>query len=284
MENYLTLVFINGLEVGLILALVALGFSLIYGVGRIIFCTHGEIYMVGAMSSYFLTIKLGLPFSVVLISVALGTGMLGFIFERFLFRRLRGNDFAIFVVSLALGMLLLTLFSELLGTQPVGIKEPFPGYVTFLGVNLSIYKLLVGLTSGGLILALHFFFKQARLGQSIRAMAQDPEAAALQGISMDKTLSLTFVLSCALAGTAGVLVGPIYSVSSSMGTTALMSTFVVVIIGGIGSFPGAIAGGLLLGLLYMFGGLVASKFTYLISFVVVIIFLVARPQGFFGHE
>jgi len=95
---------------------------------------------------------------------------------------------------------------------------------------------------------------------------------------------LTFVLSCALAGTAGVLVGPIYSVSSSMGTTALMSTFVVVIIGGIGSFPGAIAGGLLLGLLYMFGGLVASKFTYLISFVVVIIFLVARPQGFFGHE
>jgi branched-chain amino acid transport system permease protein len=284
MASSLTLVFINGLEVGLIYALVALGFSLIYGVGRIIFCTHGEIYMVGAMSSYFLTMKLGLPFPVVLISVALGTGMLGFLFEKFLFRHLRGNDFSIFVVSLALAMLILTLFSELLGTQPVGITEPIPGYITPMGVNISIYKLLVGLTSGGLIVALHFFFRQAKLGQSIRAVAQDPEAAALQGISMNKTLSLTFVLSLALAGTAGVLVGPIYSVSSSMGTAALMNTFIVVIIGGIGSFPGAIAGGLLLGILQVFGGLLVGKFTFLISFVVIIIFLVVRPQGFFGHE
>lgn len=284
MSSHLTLVFINGLEVGLIYALVALGFSLIYGVGRIIFCTHGEIYMVGAMSSYFLTMKLGLPFPVVLISVALGTGLLGFLFEKFLFRRLRGNDFSIFVVSLALAMLVLTLFSELLGTQPVGIREPIPGYITWMDMKISIYKLLVGLTSGGLIVALHFFFQRVKLGQSIRAVAQDPEAAALQGISMDKTLSLTFVLSCALAGIAGVLVGPIYSVSSSMGTAALMNTFVVVIIGGIGSFFGAIAGGLLLGILQVMGGLLVGKFTFLVSFVVIIIFLVARPKGFFGHE
>lgn len=284
MPSYLTLTFINGLEVGLIYALVALGFSLIYGVGRIIFCTHGEIYMVGAMSSYFLTMKLGLPFPVVLISVALGTGLLGFLFEKFLFRRLRGNDFSIFVVSLALAMLVLTLFSQLLGTEPVGIREPIPGYITWMGINISIYKLLVGLTSGGLIVALHFFFQRAKLGQSIRAVVQDPEAAALQGISMDKTLSLTFVLSLALAGIAGVLVGPIYSVSSGMGTAALMNTFVVVIIGGIGSFPGAIAGGLSLGILQVFGGLLVGKFTFLVSFVVIIIFLVARPQGFFGHE
>ncbi len=284
MATSLTLVFINGLELGLIYALVALGFSLIYGVGGIIFCTHGEIYMVGAMSSYFLTMKLGLPFPVVLISVALGTGMMGFLFEKFLFRHLRGNDFSIFVVSLALAMLILTLFSELLGTQPVGVTEPIPGYITPMGVNISIYKLLVGLTSGGLIVALHFFFRQAKLGQSIRAVAQDPEAAALQGISMNKTLSLTFVLSLAVAGTAGALVGPIYSVSSSMGNAALMNTFIVVIIGGIGSFPGAIAGGLLLGILQVFGGLFVGKFTFLISFVVIIIFLVVRPQGFFGHE
>jgi branched-chain amino acid transport system permease protein len=277
-------VFVNGLEMGLIYALIALGFSLIYGVGRIMFCTHGEVYMVGAMSSYFLTMKLGLPFPLVLILVALGTGVFGLIIERFLFRQLRGNDFAIFVVSLALAMLVINLFSEVLGTVPVRTEELFTGGIAPMGVNLSINKLIVALISGGLILGAHFFFQRVKIGQSLRAVAQDPEAAALQGISINKTVSLTFFISLALAGIAGALVASVFVVSTGIGGAALLNTFVVVILGGIGSFPGAIAGGIFLGILHGVGGLFLGKFTYLISFVVVIIFLIVRPQGFFGQE
>jgi branched-chain amino acid transport system permease protein len=284
MVTSLAQVFINALELGLIYALVALGFSLIYGVGRVIFCTHGEVYMVGAMSSYFLTTKLGLPFPLVLISVGLGTGVFGLLIERFLFRRLRGNDFAIFVVSLALAMVILNLFSEIFGTEPVRANELFSGYITPMGVNLSLDKMIVALISVGLILGLHVFFQRVKVGQSMRAVAQDPEAAALQGISINKTVSLTFFLSLSVAGVAGVLVAPVFIINTGMGTSALMNTFVVVILGGIGSFPGAIAGGLFLGILHVVGGLFIGKFTFLLSFVAVIIFLVVRPQGFFGHE
>jgi branched-chain amino acid transport system permease protein len=284
MVTSLAQVFINALELGLIYALVALGFSLIYGVGRVIFCTHGEVYMVGAMSSYFLTTKLGLPFPLVLISVGLGTGVFGLLIERFLFRRLRGNDFAIFVVSLALAMIILNLFSEIFGTEPVRANELFSGYITPMGVNLSLDKMIVALISVGLILGLHVFFQRVKVGQSMRAVAQDPEAAALQGISINKTVSLTFFLSLSVAGVAGVLVAPVFIINTGMGTSALMNTFVVVILGGIGSFPGAIAGGLFLGILHVVGGLFIGKFTFLLSFVAVIIFLVVRPQGFFGHE
>ncbi|MGD0352378.1 MAG: branched-chain amino acid ABC transporter permease [Dehalococcoidia bacterium] len=284
MVTSLAQVFINALELGLIYALVALGFSLIYGVGSVIFCTHGEVYMVGAMSSYFLTTKLGLPFPLVLISVGLGTGVFGLLIERFLFRRLRGNDFAIFVVSLALAMVILNLFSEIFGTEPVRANELFSGYIAPMGVNLSLDKMIVALISVGLILGLHVFFQRVKVGQSMRAVAQDPEAAALQGISINKTVSLTFFLSLSLAGVAGVLVAPVFIINTGMGTSALMNTFVVVILGGIGSFPGAIAGGLFLGILHVVGGLFIGKFTFLLSFVAVIIFLVVRPQGFFGHE
>jgi branched-chain amino acid transport system permease protein len=284
MVTSLAQVFINALELGLIYALVALGFSLIYGVGRVIFCTHGAVYMVGAMSSYFLTTKLGLPFPLVLISVGLGTGVFGLLIERFLFRRLRGNDFAIFVVSLALAMIILNLFSEIFGTEPVRANELFSGYITPMGVNLSLDKMIVALISVGLILGLHVFFQRVKVGQSMRAVAQDPEAAALQGISINKTVSLTFFLSLSVAGVAGVLVAPVFIINTGMGTSALMNTFVVVILGGIGSFPGAIAGGLFLGILHVVGGLFIGKFTFLLSFMAVIIFLVVRPQGFFGHE
>lgn len=284
MATSLAQVFINGLEVGLIYALVALGFSLIYGVGRIIFCAHGEVYMVGAMSCYFLTTKLGLPFPLVLIIVALGTGIFGLIVDRFLFRRLRGNDFAIFVVSLALGIVILNLFSEVFGTEPVRARELFSGYIVPMGVNLSLDKMIVALISVGLILGLHVFFQRVKVGQSMRAVAQDPEAAALQGISINKTVSLTFFLSLSVAGIAGALVATVFISYTGMGTAALMNTFVVVILGGIGSFPGAIAGGLFLGILNDVGGLLIGKFTFLLSFVAVIIFLVVRPRGLFGLE
>lgn len=276
-------VIINGLELGLIYALIALGFSLIYGVGRIIFCTHGEIYALGAMASYLLVMTLDLPFVAALVLIALSTGLFGVLIERFLFRNLYGNIFNIFIVSLALAMIISNLLSETLGAQAVGVKGLFPGNISPMGVTLSVDKLVVALTSIVLILALDFFLRWAKMGQAIRAVAQNPEAASLQGIDTRKMLSLTFFLSLALAGTAGVLVAPIYFVNAPMGSSALLNTFIVVILGGLGSFPGAIAGGLFVGILQTAGGLFVGQYTFLFSFVVVIIFLIVRPQGFFGR-
>ncbi|MCJ7792338.1 MAG: branched-chain amino acid ABC transporter permease [Dehalococcoidia bacterium] len=276
-------VLINGFELGFIYALVALGFSLIYGVGRIIFCTHGEIYMMGAMFCYLLITRLSWPYPLALFSVTILTGIFGLILDRALFRRFYGNDFNIFIVSLALAMIIANSFMELFGPQAVGITEPFPGIVSFLTIDLARDKLIVAVISVGLILALKFFFDRAKAGQAIRAVAQDPEAASLQGINKSQILSLTFFLSLAVAGAAGALVAPLYSVSTSMGQSALLDTFIVVILGGLGSFPGAILGGLLLGLLQSIGTIFIGHFAYLVSFTIVIIFLVIKPQGFFGH-
>ncbi len=278
------IVIINGLELGLLYALIALGFSLIYGVGRIMFCTHGEIYMLGALAAWFLIENVGLPFGLVLLLVLLGSGVVGLIFDRFL-RPLYTNTFAVFVITLSLATVISSTSLELFGGQSLGVKEPLTGFVSLMGISLPIMKLVVALISALLIVALHFFFSRVKAGQAIRAMAQNPEGAALQGIDKNRTVSLTFFLALATAGIAGVLMLPIYFVDASMGGSALLTTFIVVILGGIGSFPGAIAGGLFVGMLRSVGGLFMSgQITYLISFVVVVVFLVVRPRGFFGHE
>ena len=275
---------VNGLELGLIYALVAIGFSLIYGTAKIIFCAHGEVYMVGAMASYYLISHQGMPFFLVLVLVMLGTGTFGLIVDRVLIRRLYGQDLNIFLVSLGLAIIIASTFLLIFGASAKGLKPPFPGLINVIGINLSVNKLMVALISIVLILALHFFFHRVKKGQSIRAYAQDPEAAALQGISINRTVPITFFISLTFAGGAGVLVAPIYFADVFMGTPALLNTFIVVILGGIGSFPGAIVGGLFLGLLTCVGSIFIGELSFILSFLIIIIFLIIKPQGFFGHE
>jgi len=277
-------ILINGVELGLLYALIALGFSLIYGVGRIIFCAHGEIYMIGGVLTYFLIMKLHLPFVVAFIALPLAISIFAFLIERFLFRHFYGNDFAVFIVSLALGVIIANSFLRIFGGTWVGVRSPIEGNLDLFGMSLPMDKIVVALVSIALILGLHFFFSRVKLGQAVRAVAQDPEAATLQGISVNGILAVTFSLSLALAGAAGVLMAPLYSVNAAMGSAALLNTFIVVILGGVGSFPGAIAGGLFLGMLHSLGALFIGQLTFLVAFVVIIIFLIVRPQGFFGRE
>ncbi len=276
--------FINGLELGLIYALMAIGFSLIYGTAKIIFCTHGEIYMIGGMAAYFLVSQEGLPYFPALIFIMLSLGIFGLVIDRVLFRRLYGNDLSIFMASIGLAIVLSSVFLLIFGGQSRGIGSPFHGAIKVMGIHFSVNKLIVALISIGIILILHFFFHKVKAGQAVRAYAQDPEAAALQGISANRTVPLTFFVSLSVAGGAGVLVAPVYFADVFMGTPSLLNTFIVVILGGIGSFPGAIAGGLFLGILHSFGSLFIGELSFLLSFIIIIIFLIIRPQGFFGHE
>ncbi len=280
----LAITFINGVELGLLYALIAVGFSLIYGAGRILFCGHGEIYMIAALSAFLLIERVDLPFFPTMFIVMMGTGALGLLLERFMFRRFYGRPLVVFMLSLGLAMLIANLSLYIFGGDIRGITTPFPGYVAAMGIRLPIDKLVVIGIAIAMIVGLNWFLNNVKAGQTIRAVAQDPDAAALQGIDKNRSMQLVFFLGLALAGGAAVLVAPLYYVDVFLGTPALLNTFIVVILGGIGSFPGAVAGGLFLGILQSFTGVFIGGLTTLVSFIVVIIFLVVRPRGFFGRE
>lgn len=275
---------VNGVELGLLYALIAVGFSLIYGAGKVLFCAHGEIYMLGALGSFIMIERLGLPFFLTLFLIMIGTGAVGLLLERVMFRRFYGNDLVIFMLSLGLAMFIANVTLQLFGGATKGVQTPFPGSIDVMNASLPVDKLVVIAISVAIILALNWFLNNVKVGQAIRAVAQDPVAATLQGIDKNRSMQVVFFLGLAVAGGAGVLVAPLYYVDVFMGTPALLSTFIVVILGGIGSFTGAIVGGLFLGLLLSFAGILIGGLTSLLSFVVVIIFLVVRPRGFLGRE
>jgi branched-chain amino acid transport system permease protein len=274
---------INGIVAGSIYGLVAVGFSLIFGVAKVMFFTHGEIYMLGAVAGYFFLQKLGMPYPLTIIIVMIAIGLLGLLVERFL-RRLRGQDLAILLVTIALGMFIANAAIHVFGTSPLAVPKQVSGTINIFGTTLSLERVVIVLASAAIVLVLHFFNQWTKAGQAIRAVAQDREAAQLQGVDINRSAAMVFLVACGTAGAAGVLIAPLYYADVFLGTSALMRTFIVVIIGGLGSFPGAIAGGLFLGLIESFGYALAGGLSDLISFVVVILLLILRPQGLLGRE
>ena len=275
---------VNGLTAGMLYALMAAGFSLIYGAAGVLFCAHGEIYMLGAIGGLVLIERAGIPFFPGLIIIMLSLGLLGLVFERSIVRRFLGNDFVVFLTTLAAAILIANISLILIGGLEYGVQTPFPGTIGLAGANIPKDKVMVSIISLAAILSLHFFLSKAKLGQAIRAVAQDPEAAALMGINRNRIMQIVLFISLAIAGMAGALVAPLYHANVFLGTPALLITFIVVILGGIGSFLGAVAGGILLGFIYSFAGIFIGEFNYLLSFVILIIFLLVRPRGFFGRE
>jgi branched-chain amino acid transport system permease protein len=273
---------INGVFAGLIYALVAVGFSLIFGVAKVMFFAHGEIYMLGAIGGYYLLEKLGMPYPLAIIVVGLGTGILGLLINRFL-RPLRGQDFPVVLVTVALGMIIANAALHIFGGAPLSASRQVSGTIDVFGIMLSLERVVVVLASVAIVVALHCFNQWTKAGQAIRAVAQDTDAAQLQGIDINRSAATVFVIACGVAGAAGVLIAPLYYVDVFLGTSALMRTIIVVIIGGLGSFPGAIAGGLFLGFIDSIGYAWVGGLTSLISFVVVVVLLIVRPQGLLGR-
>ncbi len=275
---------INGIELGLIYALISVGFSLIFGTAKIIFAAQGEIYMVGAMLAYYFSVVKGIPYFYAVFMVILITGIFGLIIDRLIFRRLYGKDLEMFMVTLGLAIAISGIFLIMFSGIPRGVTNPIPGVINLMGGQISIFKIIVALISLSLITGLHYFFKNSKIGQSIRAFSQDPIAATLQGISMNRTVPIVFFVSLSLAGGAGALVAPIYFAQVYMGAPALNIIIMVTILGGLGSFPGAIAGGLFMGIFQSVGRLIIGELNTLLSFILIILFLIFRPKGFFGKD
>jgi len=276
---------LNGLAAGWIYVLVALGLTLVFGIMNIVQFAHGEIYMLGAYCSYFLIKLYGFSFWEALPLSALLVGLLGIVLERFFFRPFRGRFEPSIIVAVGLMLLLQTIAVVGFGTDTKSMGGIIPGVLRISGVTLSWDRLLAILVGIILVAALLLLIKKTKTGQAMVAISQDPYAASLQGIDVNRISTVAMVIGCALAAIAGSLMGSIFSTSPFMGTSAITKGIAVIILGGLGSIPGAVVGGFILGLIDgLVPPLLSSTMASIVGFGVIILVLLLRPRGLFGHE
>jgi branched-chain amino acid transport system permease protein len=274
---------LNGFGLAMVYILVALGLTLIFSILEIINFAHGEFYMLGGFVAYYAFAVAGLNYFLTLIVAVLVVGTAGVIAERVVFRHLRGKTLNAFIVSLGLLWVMQATAQLSFGVLDKSVPSAVSGIVRMGGVIVSRERLLVILTSAALIAGLYAFLRFTRLGQAMRAAAQDAEAAALQGVDIEMVSALGFGLGCTLAGAAGALLAPVFAVSPTMGALPVIKAFIIIIVGGMGSLPGAVLGGLLLGATEGVGTLfMSSAAVNMLGFLMVIAILLVRPRGLLG--
>lgn len=275
--------FVNGIALGSVYSLVALGLTLVYGVLKVPNFAHGALYMAGAYVAYVMLTSVGTPYVVAIVVSMAVLAVLGGAMEWLVFRRLEGRS-PVHAMIAALGLL---FFMEgtadvIFGADFRQVPTPFDGVVTVMGVSITEQRLLVIGAAVATMVALYLLLKRTFVGMSIEAMAQDREGALLVGIDVRRVAMLTFAISGALAAVAGSLIAPLLLVFPNMGELIILKAFVIVILGGMGSVPGAIIGGYLLALAeVMAGTYVSFAFSELIAFALLVLVLVVRPTGLF---
>ncbi|NLQ98604.1 branched-chain amino acid ABC transporter permease [Streptococcus mutans] len=279
---------INGLILGSVYALLALGYTMVYGIIKLINFAHGDIYMMGAFIGYFLITKYHMNFFVALVLTMILTAILGVVIEFLAYRPLR-NSTRIAALITAIGV---SFFLEYSMVRLVGAnKHAFPQTLATVKYNLgpvsvtNVQLIILGV-SIFLMLALQFIVQKTKMGKAMRAVSVDSDAAQLMGINVNSTISFTFALGSALAGAGGVLIGLYYnSVDPLMGMVPGIKAFVAAVLGGIGIIPGAAVGGFMIGLLETFSvsiGLASYKDA--VVYAVLIIILLVRPAGILGKN
>jgi branched-chain amino acid transport system permease protein len=290
---------VNGLTQGGLYALVALGYSMVYGVLKLLNFAHGDLYMIGAFVGYFVLQWFGgptalvAPVPVVLLAMFLvssvGVGGLGVAIERFAYRPLRDAPrIAPLITALGVSFLLentmLLLFGASYRDYNTSAFIPFSTGIHIGGVHIWIVQIMVIVLSVVLMAGLQVLVNRTRLGRQMRAVASDREAAEMLGINVDYTISATFFLGSALAGIAGVMAGLAFNnIYTLMGFILGLKAFTAAVVGGIGSIPGAMLGGFLIGIAESFiTGYISSTYTNLIVFGILIVFMIVRPRGLLG--
>lgn len=277
----------NGIVIGATYALIAIGLTLIFGMMRVVNFAHGEFYMLGAYVALSAASTLHLGYFAALPIAVASVALVGFVFERIFLRPLRNAD----ILSTALVTIGLSIFLQntallIWGPKPGQISDPFAGAaLRFHGIEIAQIRLFALAVAVAVMAALGLVIKHSKFGRTIRATFQDRDAAALQGIDVDRVFGLSFVLGVALAASGGALLSAVFIVSPDMGNMANLKSFAVVILGGLGNIPGAVAGGFLLGIAESLGaGYVSTGYKDGISFLLLILVLLVRPYGLFGRE
>ena len=277
----------NGIVIGGIYALAALGLTLIYGIMDIVNIAHGELFMLGALITYYLTENLGLSFFV---AVVLSIGMvalLGALIERLALRPIRTAPIVVTTLAtLGVSLILQNVCLIMTSGVPRFIPSPFPETpLSFGGISLAPARLFAAAVALVCILGVHLFLHRTKMGNAMRAAFQDKDASWLAGINVGATYMFSYAFGAALAALGGALMGVVAYVDPMMGAKGLMKCFVVVTIGGMGNFMGAIFSGLLLGVIEaLAAGYVSSLYKDVIGFVMVVLVLLFLPQGLFGRR
>ncbi len=302
METFIQQI-INGLVLGSMYALVALGYTMVYGIINLINFAHGEVLMVGALTSWTVVTLLagsGLPgWALLLISLVCAIvvcSLLNFAIEKVAYRPLRNAPrLAPLITAMGVSLLLQTLAMIIWKPNP----KPYPILLPSEPINLggpviSVVQILILVTTGVILLALLWLVNKTKLGRAMRATAENPRVAALMGVRPDMVISATFIIGAALAAVAGVMWAANYgTVQHAMGFLPGLKAFTAAVLGGIGNLAGAMVGGVLLGLIEalgagylgdLTGGLLGSHYADIFAFVALILVLTLRPSGLLGER
>ncbi|HOJ93020.1 MAG TPA: branched-chain amino acid ABC transporter permease [Dictyoglomaceae bacterium] len=279
---------LNGISLGSIYALIALGYTMVYGILKFINFAHGDIYMVGAFIGYFALGTWNLPFALGLIIAMLGAAILGIVIERFAYRPLRlAPRISLLITAIGVSFLLENLMVLLVGASPRSFPQSIPLKVYDIGgLILTNRQIIILSTAIILMIILQFIVMRTKIGKAMRAVSEDREMALMLGINIDNVIAFTFVIGSVLAAAGGVLVGLYFNkIEPYMGVMPGLKAFVAAVLGGIGIIPGAMLGGFILGIAeVLVSAFISSTVRDAVSFIILIIILLVRPSGLLGKH
>ena len=279
---------INGVQVGSIYALVALGYTMVYGIVKLLNFAHGDFIMVGAYISLFAMTGTGMPIWLAAIIAVAGCALLGVLTEKIAYKPLRNSPkLSVLITAIAVSLLLENLFLLLFSSSP----KPYPNAINFPSIDVgpiqvSGVTLMTILLSAVSMIALQLFVKKTRMGRAMRAVSEDAQAATLMGVSVNKTISLTFAIGSGLSAIAAVMYCSAYPmVEPYMGSMLGLKAFIAAVLGGIGIIPGAMLGGFVIGLIEsLTKAYISSQLADAMVFGILIVVLLVKPAGIFGKN
>ncbi len=278
---------VNGLILGSTYALIALGYTMVYGIIELINFAHGEIYMFGAFAGLILVTVLHVPFYLAFFLAMVLAALLGITVEYLAYRPLRRSSrLAALISAIGASIFLSNLAQFIWGTKPYNFPSPFEPKVYQTGLFIiSRVEIIILFSSIFLMIALTFFVQKTKTGKAMRATAQDKDTASLMGININRIVTITFAIGSALGAAAGVMVGIYFrTVTPTMGLMPGLKGFVAAVLGGIGIIPGAMLGGILLGIAEVMGAAyISSQYRDAVAFALLIVILLFKPAGLLGR-
>lgn len=279
---------INGIVMGCYYILIAIGLSIIYGVLGISHFAHGSVAMLGGYICYLIVTRMGIDFIPAVLISAVVIAALGVLIERVGYRTLRDRNaphINVFIVALGIGMIIDNTTQYILGPDQVTIPNNYNTVINLGGVKIAGMRFYLMIVTFALIILLALYLKRTKLGKAIRATAQNSRASTMMGINTNFVIAIVFAISSAMGAVAGSFMGTMFAIYPSMGNATVMKGFAVLILGGLGSIPGTIIGGLAIGLLESFGAMyISSEFKEIYAFIIMIAVLMFKPTGLFGAK
>ena len=279
---------INGLSLGSIYALIALGYTMVYGIIKLINFAHGDIYMLGAYIGFICTAQLGMGFFSALITAMALCALIGVVIERIAYKPLRNaTRITALITAIGVSYFLEASTQKVMGTDVKTFPQVLANQKIMLGgVMITTQQIAIFVITIVLMLLLQYIVRKTKVGRAMRAVSVDADAARLMGVNVDMTISYTFAIGSALAGAAGVLVGLYYnSINPLMGMLPGVKAFIAAVFGGIGIIPGAMFGGFFIGIVEtLVSGYGSSLYKDAVVYIILIIILVVKPAGLLGKN